>query len=129
MTHPGPKAQSNCWASDNHIISVGFNKDAKRKYCVWDTRYFSEALCREDLGSGNDVQRLHYDSSHNLLYAMGRGSSEISLWKFNSESASGLTYLHSFLDSCPTIGFSLMPKTLVNVNDHEVNRGVRLGNN
>jgi WD40 repeat protein len=28
MTHPGPKAQSNCWANDNNIISVGFNKEA-----------------------------------------------------------------------------------------------------
>lgn len=129
MTHPGPKAQSNCWANDNNIISVGFNKEAQRKYCIWDIRYFTEPLCRNDLGSGNEVQRLTYDSSHDLLYAFGRGSSELSLWKFNADSPDGLLYLHSFMDSCPTIGFSLMPKYVVNVMKHEVNRGVRLGNN
>jgi WD40 repeat protein len=128
ISHPGPKAQSNCFVSDNHIISVGFNKDATRKYCVWDLRYFSEALCRNDLGSGNSVQRLTYDHEHSLVHAFGRGSSEITLWKFNPDTPDGLLHLNNYIDSAPTIGFSLMPKHVCNVMKHEVNRGVRLTN-
>jgi hypothetical protein len=129
ISHPGPKAQSNCWASDNNIISVGFNKDASRKYCIWDIRYFTEALCRNDLGNGNSVQRLTYDHEHDLIYAFGRGSSEITLWKYNAANPDGLLNLNNYVESAPTIGFSLMPKHVLNPMKHEVNRGVRLTNN
>lgn len=84
ISHPGPKAQNNCWVNENTLVSIGFDKEAKRKYCVWDTRNFSEPLVREDLGSGNSVQRLYFDHEHNLLFSTGRGSMEISLWKYDT---------------------------------------------
>lgn len=128
ISHPGPKAQSNIWCSDTTIMSVGFNSEAKRKYCIWDVRNMGEPLVREDLGNGNSVQRLFYDREHDLVFSTGRGSMEICLWKYAPTEPKHLKFLCDWKSPQPTIGFSLMPKHVVNVKRHEVQRAVRLLN-
>jgi hypothetical protein len=50
------------------------------------------------------------------------------MWQFDASNPQFLTLLSEHKDKSPTIGFSLLPKTIIDVNKHEVSRGVRLLN-
>lgn len=126
--HDGPKAQKNCWLTQNVLMTSGFNRQAEREYAIWDMRKFDEAVARAKLGTGAGVGHLYANWGHGLVYVAGRGDMGIGLWQYSPGVPNQLLFLSESLAASPTKCFSMMPRWCTDVNKHEVDRGVRLTN-
>lgn len=55
-----------------NLLSVGFNKTAKREFKIWDPRNMSEHLCWKEMDQSGSVILPYYDADTNLLYLAGK---------------------------------------------------------
>jgi len=110
------------------LMTSGFNRQAEREYAIWDLRKFDTAVARAKLGSGAGVGHLYCNQAHGIVYCAGRGDMGIGLWQYSPSVPNHMLFLSEALAPSPTKCFSIMPKWCLNVNKHEVDRGVRLTN-
>jgi len=61
-------------------LTSGFNRQAEREYAIWDLRKDTEAVNRAPLGKGAGIAHLYFDRPHGILYSVGRGDMEISIY-------------------------------------------------
>lgn len=128
--HLGPKSQKVAWIDNEKFITSGFAKTSEREFCIWDSRNTTEPVSRGLLGDGNGVGHLYYDEQHNLLHVAGRGEMDIKMFELDKSSTSApLKPKDSYVGLTPQKGFMMMEKPCLDVNFHEVNRGIRLTNN
>lgn len=128
-SHTGPKAIKLAWVDDNFFLTSGFNKQAVREFAFWDSRDLSQAISRGPLGEGLGVGHLYFDEQHNLLYTAGRGEMQIGIFSFDRAQANPLTFITNYVGPTPQKGANIMPKQCLNVDNHEVDRFVRMSNN
>ena len=126
--HGGPKAQKVAWVDNDTLITSGFSKTAEREYAVWDARNLESPLSKGILGDGLGVAHINFDENHKILYVAGRGETNIGMYTYNHGEPQALHHLDNYKSATPCKGFGMMPKHCLDVNAHEVDRGVRLSN-
>ena len=127
--HEGARPQKLAWLGDSRtILTCGFSKLSEREYAVWDLRNFGTPLIRRRLDDYGGIPFTYFDEDQKVLYVVGKGESAISYFQYSTESANFIDYLGTFKGRDPQKGFSFLPKSVLDVQSNEVNRGVRLTN-
>ena len=58
-------------------ITVGFTRQSKRQFKIWDTRNLDKCIKTQDLDQASGVIMPHFDDSNNVLYLAGKGDGNI----------------------------------------------------
>jgi len=128
-THDGAKNQKSIFVRDDIILTSGFSKQPSSEYAVWDLRNMSEAVARSRINTDQMVVTWLMNRQHDVLYAYGKGSMGIGLWRFDSSDPKMMQHLGDSNETMPTTGFALAPVSTNDVRKHEINRGLRVLNN
>ena len=125
-SHEGTRQQKLVWAGDNEtIITTGFSKMSERQFGVFDIRDLANPLEMRRLDESPGVGFPYFDEDHKVLFIAGKGEMAISYYQF-SKSGNYLDALSCVRGKEPQKGFSMLPKSCVDVLESETMRGVRM---
>lgn len=121
----GSKQSNLVWA-DNHgcLITVGFNRGSMRQYAVYDPKKFDKPVMMKDIDQSGGVIMPFYDPDNSVLYLAGKGNSNVSFFEVTDPDK--VYYLSDFRSNEGQKGFCFASKKIVNVDECEVARGLRL---
>jgi coronin-1B/1C/6 len=84
--HEGGKAFKALFLGDRgQILTVGFTKQSKREFKVWDIKNLKDALNAVEVDQAAGVMMPFYDDDTRMLYLTGKGDGNIRYYEFVDE--------------------------------------------
>ena len=124
--HTGVKTTKVCFlGGDNSFVSVGFSKNNKRQFKVWDMRSLDKEKTTEDIDSAAGVLLPFYDDAIKVLYLAGKGDGNIRFFEMVDEAP----YAYStgeYRSTKAQKGVAMLPKRGNNVMNCEVTAFLKL---
>lgn len=123
------EAQRDCFVffldeSDRFIVTVGFASGGTRQVSLWDTNS-KTCLCSEEIEGGSGALMPILDRDTRTLYVASAGSPSVLFFLLSTEKPY-IETLGRYKGSADFKGFSMVPKTELDVKSVQVNRGYRL---
>lgn len=127
--HQGTKTTKLEWlngaSGDNLFCSVGFTRQSKREFKIWDMRNLAKELSIKDLDQAAGVIMPFYDPDVKMLYLAGKGDGNVRYfeivdgepWQFS---------INEYRATTPCRGMAMLPKRCVDVSKCEVSRLLKL---
>lgn len=126
VPHEGGKAFKTLFLGDRHqILTVGFTKQSKREFKVWDMDRLAEPIATQEIDQQAGVMMPFYDDDTRVLYLTGKGDGNIRYYEFVDE-APFVYYLAEHRTNVSTKGADMLPKRACNVLKCEVARFLKL---
>lgn len=127
--HEGTKSSKICFLGNKGTIAtVGFTRQSKRQFKIWDPRNLEAAVCTQDLDQAAGVIMPFYDEDTNLLYLAGKGDGNIRYFEMVDE-APWQFGVSDYRSSASTKGACILPKRSCNTKKCEVLRMLKLTSN
>lgn len=104
---------------------MGNSKMNESEVCGWDSRNTSEPVFKKVLGQGKRFTSLYFIKDNNILLTVSRGESTIQFYELVSE-APYLEKLMGWGSSNPQIGFTMLPRRVVDEKQCVIGKGARL---
>ena len=110
------------------MITVGFTRQSKRQFKIWDTRNLDKCIKTQDLDQASGVIMPHFDDSNNVLYLAGKGDGNIRYFEI-TDAAPFCFSLSEYRSSTSQKGVCFLPKRNLNILKCEVQRALKLTSN
>mmetsp|Transcript_2143 Transcript_2143/g.6597 ORF Transcript_2143/g.6597 Transcript_2143/m.6597 type:complete len:442 (-) Transcript_2143:192-1517(-) len=110
------------------LCSVGFTRQSKRQFKIWDPRKLSTPTCTTDIDQAAGVIMPFYDEGTNLLFLGGKGDGNIRYYEIVNE-APWQFAIEDFRATSPCRGLAVMPTRSVDTTKCEVVRMLKLTSN
>lgn len=124
--HEGGKAFKALFLGDRgQIFTVGFTKQSKREFKLWDVKNTAEPLTTVEIDQAAGVMMPFYDDDTRMLYLTGKGDGNIRYYEFVDE-APYVYPLAEHRTNVSTRGCDMLPKTACNVMKCEIARFIKL---
>jgi coronin-1B/1C/6 len=124
--HEGSKCFKTCWlGQSNNIATVGFTRQSKRQFMIWDSRDLSKAIHTESLDQSAGVIMPFYDEDSHVLYLAGKGDGNIRFYEMIPEKPHCFS-LSEYRGSGSQKGMCFIPKRHCDTTKCEVMRGYKL---
>mmetsp|Transcript_5170 Transcript_5170/g.6885 ORF Transcript_5170/g.6885 Transcript_5170/m.6885 type:complete len:446 (+) Transcript_5170:63-1400(+) len=129
QAHDGAKTSKLSFLGpSDRIASVGFTRQSKRQFKVWDKKKMDAPLHVCDIDSSAGVLMPFFDEDTNILYLAGKGDANIRYYEMVEKEPYEYK-ISDFRGGKPAKGMAMMPKRTVNVMKHEVARFLKLTSN
>ncbi|PJF33035.1 MAG: hypothetical protein CUN57_03190, partial [Phototrophicales bacterium] len=69
--HTGVKGARAVWATEDVIITAGFQRGSGRQYKIWDLKNFSKPIVDENIDYSSGIMMPFYDHDTNILFLAG----------------------------------------------------------
>lgn len=124
--HEGSKCFKTCWlGKSNNIVSVGFTRQSKRQFHIWDSRDLTKSIHTESLDQSAGVIMPFYDEDSNVLYLCGKGDGNIRF--FEIVDSKPFTFsLSEYRGAKSQKGIAFIPKRHCDTTKCEVMRAMKL---
>jgi WD40 repeat protein len=84
--HEGGKAFKTLFLGPRgHILTVGFTKQSKREFKIWDGKNFAEPLATQEVDQAAGVMMPFYDEDTRMLYLTGKGDGNLRYYELVDE--------------------------------------------
>ena len=124
--HEGSKCFNVCWlGSSNNIATVGFTRQSKRQFMIWDSRDLTKQIHTESLDQSAGVIMPFYDEDSKVLYLAGKGDGNIRFYEMIPEKPHTFS-LSEYRGSGSQKGMCFIPKRHCDTKKCEVMRGLKL---
>jgi coronin-1B/1C/6 len=110
---------------NNNLCSVGFTKQSKRQYKIWDPRKLAAEVTVCDLDQSAGVIMPFYDEGTNLLFLGGKGDGNIRYFELVDE-APFQFLVNDYRATSPCRGLCILPTRAMQVMKCEVVRMLKL---
>mmetsp|Transcript_7529 Transcript_7529/g.17092 ORF Transcript_7529/g.17092 Transcript_7529/m.17092 type:complete len:444 (-) Transcript_7529:1-1332(-) len=128
QAHEGAKTSKLVWLSKQEkLVSVGFTRQSKRQFKIWDPRKLSKEITTKDIDQGSGVIMPFYDEDTNLLMLGGKGDGNIRYYEVVGEDP--WAWKVSEFNHTPIKGLAMCPKRAVDVNKCELIKMLKLTSN
>jgi coronin-1B/1C/6 len=107
------------------FVSVGFTRQSKRQLKIWDVKKLSTEIAAVDIDQAAGVIMPFYDEDTNILFLAGKGDGNIRYYEIVNEDPWQF-YIGEFRANTPCRGVAMLPKRVVNTQDCEVARMLKL---
>lgn len=125
--HQGSKPLKFTWMGDlPQAFSCGFNEKFEREFKVWDIRNFGTTLQVQKIDNQSANIYPYYDSDLKIMYLSGKGEGMLRYLEFNQ--GQFFNHNNNFQSSNPGKSYSMIPKYALDVNNCEVGRFLKAGN-
>eukprot|EP00514_Thraustochytrium_sp_LLF1b_P002945 CAMPEP_0184519094 /NCGR_PEP_ID=MMETSP0198_2-20121128/6438_1 /TAXON_ID=1112570 /ORGANISM="Thraustochytrium sp., Strain LLF1b" /LENGTH=442 /DNA_ID=CAMNT_0026909577 /DNA_START=276 /DNA_END=1604 /DNA_ORIENTATION=- len=127
--HNGTKTSKLTWLG-NHgwLCSVGFTRQSKRQFKIWDPRKIASPLHTQDIDQAAGVIMPFYEEGSNILVLGGKGDGNIRYYEIVNDSP--FTFpIDEYRATSPCRGLAMMPTRGVDVMKCEVVRMLKLTSN
>lgn len=126
VPHEGGKAFKALYLGERgQILTVGFTKQSKREFKLWDGSNFAEPLTAVEVDQAAGVMMPFYDDDTRMLYLTGKGDGNIRYYEFVDE-APFVYLLAEHRTNVSTKGADMLPKRACNVMKCEIARFLKL---
>lgn len=120
--HDGTKTTKLEWlGNSNNFVSVGFNRQSKRQFKLWDSRNLAKEMVGVDIDQAAGVIMPFYDEDINVLYLAGKGDGNVRYFEIVNEDPWQF-YISDLKTQTPCRGMAVLPKRTVDVTACEVTR-------
>ena len=127
--HEGSKCFKTCWlGKSNNIVTVGFTRQSKRQFMIWDHRDLSKAIHTESLDQSAGVIMPFYDEDSNVMYLAGKGDGNIRFFEMVPEKPFCFS-LSEYRAGQSQKGIAFIPKRHCDTKKCEVMRAIKLTSN
>jgi len=124
--HDGTKTTKLEWlGKGTKFCTVGFNRQSKRQLKIWDTKKMDKELTSHDIDQAAGVIMPFYDEDINVLYLAGKGDGNIRYFEIVDEEPYQF-YISEYKTTTACRGVAVLPKRVVNTQDCEVTRMLKL---
>jgi len=118
--HDGSKTTKLTFLGDsNNLCTVGFTKQSKRQWKMWDPRKASKAITIQDIDSSAGVIMPFFDEDSSMLYLAGKGDANVRYYELVDDEPWAF-YLNEFRTTTPCRGMAMVPKRVVDVTKNEL---------
>jgi WD40 repeat protein len=127
--HEGSKCFKTCWlGQSNNIVTVGFTRQSKRQFLIWDHRDLSKAIHTESLDQSAGVIMPFYDEDSKVMYLAGKGDGNIRFYEMVPEKPHCFA-LSEYRGNHSQKGIAFIPKRHCDTTKCEVMRAIKLTSN
>lgn len=127
--HEGSKTFKICdLGKRDRLLSVGFTKQSKRQFKIWDYRTLAAPLATQDIDQAAGVIMPFYDDDTNVLYFVGKGDGNIRFYEMCDEAPYQFA-LSEYRSSQAAKGACVLPKRACDVSKCEVVSMLKLTSN
>ena len=124
--HEGSKCFKTCWlGKSNNIVTVGFTRQSKRQFSIWDSRDLTKAIHTESLDQSAGVIMPFFDEDSNVLFLAGKGDGNIRFYEIIPEKPHCFS-LSEYRGAGSQKGIAFIPKRHCDTKKCEVMRGMKL---
>lgn len=124
--HEGSKTSKLVWLGKRQqFVSVGFTRQSKRQFKIWDPKNLTEPVCTADIDQAAGVIMPFYDEDTNLLYLQGKGDGNVRYFEIVDETPWQF-HISEYRSSNSAKGFAMLPKRACDVMKCEVARFLKL---
>jgi len=124
--HEGSKCFNVAWlGASNNIATVGFTRQSKRQFMIWDSRDLTKQIHTESLDQSAGVIMPFYDEDSKVLYLAGKGDGNIRFYEMIPEKPHTFS-LSEYRGSGSQKGMCFIPKRHCDTKKCEVMRGLKL---
>jgi coronin-1B/1C/6 len=124
--HDGTKTTKLEWlGKSSKFVTAGFTRQSKRQFKIWDSKKLDKEIAIVDIDQAAGVLMPFYDEDINVLYLAGKGDGNIRYYEIVDEDPHQF-YIGEFKTNTPCRGVAMLPKRVVNVNDCEITRMLKL---
>lgn len=120
------KPQFVTWVSDSTLLTLGVNARNEKQLVFWDAANLVEPLGRPitvETSASSAVHYPFYDASSRLLFLVGMGDRHVQSYEIDPVAATAQANLpFAYAGTEPISGAALLPKTLCDVRNVEVDR-------
>eukprot|EP00612_Vaucheria_litorea_P006250 CAMPEP_0171481192 /NCGR_PEP_ID=MMETSP0946-20130122/6578_1 /TAXON_ID=109269 /ORGANISM="Vaucheria litorea, Strain CCMP2940" /LENGTH=441 /DNA_ID=CAMNT_0012012675 /DNA_START=177 /DNA_END=1502 /DNA_ORIENTATION=- len=110
------------------LCSVGFTRQSKRQFKIWDPRKLDKAICVTDIDQAAGVLMPFYDEDTNLLFLGGKGDGNIRYYEIVNDAPWQFS-IEDYRANSPCRGLAMLPKRGMDVMKCEVARMLKLTSN
>jgi coronin-1B/1C/6 len=126
QAHDGSKTFKLVWLGPREkLVSVGFTRQSKRHFRVWDPRNMSKEVVNVDIDQAAGVIMPFYDEDTNLLYLAGKGDGNIRYFEMVDDTPWSFS-ISAHRTSKSAKGMCMLPKRSCDVMRCEVARFLKL---
>lgn len=128
--HEGSKCFKICYqGKGTNIITVGFTRQSKRQFRIWDSRALGEKpIHTENIDQSAGVIMPFFDEDSNVLFLAGKGDGNIRFYEIVDSKPYAFS-LSEHRASNSQKGFCFIPKRHCDTTKCEVMRGMKLTSN
>ncbi|GBG24767.1 Coronin-like protein [Hondaea fermentalgiana] len=127
--HNGTKTSKLTFLGEHGTLcSVGFTRQSKRQFKIWDPRKISTPLSTTDIDQAAGVIMPFFDEGSNLLYLGGKGDGNIRYYEIVNDAPWSFN-IETYRAASPCRGLAIMPKRAVNTEKVELTRLFKLTSN
>jgi len=124
--HDGSKTSKLVWLNTkSKFISVGFTRQSKRQFKIWDPKMMDKPLTTADIDQAAGVIMPFFDEDTNLLYLCGKGDGNVRYFEIVDEEPWQF-HISEYRSSSSTKGMCMLPKKACDVMKCEVSRFLKL---
>lgn len=124
--HDSGKPQFVSWVGSSQILTIGVNARNEKQIVFWDPRNLVDPISRPvtiETTASSAIHYPFYDESSHLLFLVGMGDRHVQSFEIDTALAAAhanLPFAYSGQD--PISGAALLPKTLCDVRNVEIDR-------
>lgn len=111
-----------------NLVTVGFTRQSKRQFRIWDPRNLSKHVHNQDIDQAAGVIMPHYDPDSHVLFLAGKGDGNIRYYEMVPDKPHTF-HLDEYRSSSSQKGITFLPKREVNVSKCEIARALKLTSN
>ena len=112
----------------NHLVSVGFTRQSKRQFKVWDSRNLTKHVHLQDIDQAAGVIMPFYDVDSKVLFLGGKGDGNIRFYEMVPEKPFTF-HIGGHKSTTPHKGLCFVPRRHCRTNICEVARAFKLTRN
>lgn len=123
--HDSSKPQFVSWVDDSRLLTVGVNARNETQLSFWDSRSLIEPLSSKTIetSASSSVHYPFYDVSSRLFFLVGMGDRHVWSYEIDAENSTAHENLpFAFGGQTPICGAALLPKTLCDIKNVELDR-------
>ena len=126
QAHEGSKTSKLVYlGSRETLCSVGFTRQSKRQFKIWDPKNMSQPTATIDIDQAAGVLMPFYDEGTNLLYVAGKGDGNIRYFEMVDDKPWAF-HVSEYRSSSSQKGVAMLPKRSVDTSKCEVTRFLKL---
>eukprot|EP00516_Mucochytrium_quahogii_P003985 CAMPEP_0203759522 /NCGR_PEP_ID=MMETSP0098-20131031/12565_1 /ASSEMBLY_ACC=CAM_ASM_000208 /TAXON_ID=96639 /ORGANISM=" , Strain NY0313808BC1" /LENGTH=439 /DNA_ID=CAMNT_0050652531 /DNA_START=104 /DNA_END=1423 /DNA_ORIENTATION=- len=110
------------------LCSVGFTKQSKRQFKIWDPKKLDKPVCTTDIDQAAGVIMPFYDEDTNLLFLGGKGDGNIRYYEIVNDAPWQFS-ISDYRATSPCRGLAILPKRACDVMKTEVVKMMKLTSN
>lgn len=127
--HNGTKTSKLTYLGEHGTLcSVGFTRQSKRQFKIWDPRNITTPLHTMDIDQAAGVIMPFFDEGSNMLYLGGKGDGNIRYYEIVNDEPWAFS-IETYRAASPCRGLAIMPKRGVNTEKVELARLYKLTSN